>query len=56
MTEQELANWQTEAEKYSGLGTEKALALIAEVRRLRERSEGCCRCTHPEGCQCWNDE
>lgn len=31
-------------------------ALLAEIRRLRERSEGCCRCTHPLGCQCWNDE
>ena len=39
------------------------VALCAEVRELRqevarltERREGCCRCSHPRGCQCENDE
>ncbi|HET7111698.1 MAG TPA: hypothetical protein VFI41_12570 [Gemmatimonadales bacterium] len=35
---------------------QRVLALIAEIRRMRARSEGCCQCTHDQPCYCECDE
>lgn len=51
MTDEQLAAWEVEAAESCGLGTDDSLALIAEVRRLREL-ERACRALwrrHPDG-------
>jgi len=58
MTESELAAIEEGIRKWNGLNTEDALALLAEVKRLRELLCPDCRCAsdHRKPCYCQDDE